>query len=145
MSKPEDSEENSLTPAEWKVMKVVWRYRGQGCAARDVYTETARTEGWAPTTTKSVLRRLVDKGIVKARPVGTSHLYEPAGTAVNSLLAAADNLLGNILEGTTGLVVTHILEKCELSDEEVARLQKLIEQRTSADKKPEKSRKKSPK
>lgn len=134
MAKQEEQDENSLTPAEWKVMKVVWRFRGQGCAARDVYMETAKTEGWAPTTTKSLLRRLVDKGIIKARPVGTSHLYEPAGTAVNSLLNAADSLLNNILEGTTGLVVTHILEKCDLTDDELAKLQKLIEQRTQTEK-----------
>ena len=140
---PTDSEheENSLTPAEWKVMKIVWRFRDGGCAARDVYTETARTEGWAPTTTKSVLRRLVDKGILKARPVGTSHLYEPAGTAVNSLLAAADSLLNNILEGTTGLVVTHILNKCELTDDELVNLQQLIQQRTQAEKSPKKRQK----
>ena len=66
--------------------------------------------------------------------MGTSHLYEPAGTAVNSLLNAVDSLLNNILEGTTGLVVTHILEKCDLTDDELAKLQKLIEQRTQTEK-----------
>jgi BlaI family penicillinase repressor len=128
-SKPDQAGGN-LTPAEWKVMKIVWKYRDEGCSARDVYTETAKTEGWAPTTSKSVLHRLVEKGILQARPVGTSHLYKPAASAVKSLLAAADDLLGNILEGTTGLVVTHILEKCELTDDELARLRQLIDERT---------------
>ena len=127
--KPEQAGGN-LTPAEWKVMKIVWKYRDDGCSARDVYTEAAITEGWAPTTCKSVLHRLVEKGILQARPVGTSHLYKPAASVVKSLLAAADDLLGNILEGTTGLVVTHILEKCELTDSELDRLRKLIEERT---------------
>ncbi|MFM7131502.1 MAG: BlaI/MecI/CopY family transcriptional regulator [bacterium] len=126
-----ESGENGLTPAEWKVMKVVWRHRYRGCAARDVYTETAKTEGWAPTTTKSILRRLVEKGHLTARPVGNSHLYEPAGSALKSLLAAADNLLANMLEGTTGLVITHMLEKSRLSDDELARLRQLIDDRTS--------------
>lgn len=125
-----ESEENGLTPAEWKVMKVVWRNRYHGCAARDVYTETAKTEGWAPTTTKSILRRLVDKGHLTARPVGNSHLYEPAGSALKSLLAAADSLLANMLEGTTGLVITHMLEKIRLTDDELARLRQLIDDRT---------------
>ena len=128
-----EPDESSLTPAEWKVMKVVWRHRYRGCAARDVYTETAKTEGWAPTTTKSVLRRLVDKGHLTARPVGNSHLYEPAGSALKSLLAAADNLLNNMLEGTTGLVISHMLEKSPLTDDELARLRALIDQRTSSD------------
>lgn len=134
MTAKTDSEESHLTPAEWKVMKVVWRFRSKGCAARDVYTETAKTEGWAPNTTKAVIRRLVDKGVLTARPIGTSYLYEPASSAVKSLLAAADNLVDNILEGTTGLVVTHILEKCELTDQELQKLRNLIDQRTQTDK-----------
>jgi predicted transcriptional regulator len=125
-----EPEENNLTPAEWKVMKVVWRHRFRGCAARDVYTETAKTEGWAPTTTKSILRRLVEKGHLTARPVGNSHLYEPAGSALKSLLAAADNLLNNMLEGTSGLVISHMLEKSRLTDDELARLRDLIDERT---------------
>src|ERR1700712_4196809 len=66
----------TLTVAEWKVMKIVWRLKS--CAARDVYEEVGRVHGWAPTTTKTVLRRLVDKGHLTATPVGTSHLYPPA-------------------------------------------------------------------
>jgi BlaI family penicillinase repressor len=76
------------------------------------------------------LRRLVDKGHLTARPVGNSHLYEPAGSALKSLLAAADNLLNNMLEGTSGLVITHMLEKSRLSEDELAKLRKLIDERT---------------
>ena len=124
-------DETLLTPAEWKVMKVVWRHRYRGCAARDVYTETARTEGWAPTTTKSILKRLVDKGHLSVRQVGNAYLYEPAGTAVKSLLAAADSLIENLLEGTSGLVISHMLERTRLTDDELARLRDLIDRRTA--------------
>jgi predicted transcriptional regulator len=124
-------EDSLLTPAEWKVMKVVWRHRYRGCAARDVYTETARTEGWAPTTTKSILKRLVDKGHLSVRQVGNAYLYEPAGSAVKSLLAAADSLIENLLEGTSGLVISHMLERTRLTDDELARLRDLIDRRTA--------------
>ena len=49
----------TLTPAEWKVMKVVWQ-QGSG-AARDVYEVAGDTHGWAPSTVKTILRRLVSK------------------------------------------------------------------------------------
>ena len=95
---PETTE--ALTPAEWKIMKIVWRKKA--CAARDVYQEAGRELGWAPTTAKSVLRRLVDKGCLTTTQVGNSFLYRPAEVAVKSLLGAADTLLENMLEGTTG-------------------------------------------
>ena len=68
-----------LTPAEWKVMKIIWRHRE--CAARDVCAEATRLFEWAPTTTKTVLRRLVDKGNLVAIRVGNSFLYRPARIA----------------------------------------------------------------
>ncbi len=128
-----DKPVESLTPAEWKVMKIVWRRKA--CAARDVYEEAGRSLGWAPTTAKSVLRRLVEKGHLTTTQVGNSFLYQPAGSAVKSLLAAADALLDNVLEGTTGLVLSHLVEKSQLSDDELAKLRALLEARTSAAKK----------
>jgi predicted transcriptional regulator len=117
-----------LTPAEWKVMRIVWRLKG--CSARDVYHEAGRSHGWAPTTAKSVLRRLVEKGALTTIQVGNSFFYQPAGSAVKSLLAAADALLENVLEGTTGLVLSHMVEKSTLSDEELARLRASLDAKT---------------
>lgn len=115
-----------LTPAEWKVMKIVWR-RGK-CAARDVYEEAGREFGWAPTTAKTVLRRLVEKGHLTAEQVGNSFLYRPAPAAVRtSLLGAADALLDNILEGTTGLVLSHLVRKSRLSAKELTELRAILD------------------
>jgi predicted transcriptional regulator len=118
----------SLTPAEWKVMKIVWRK--QACAARDVYQEAQRELGWAPTTSKSILRRLVDKGCLTTTQVGNSFLYRPAEAAVKSLLGAADALLENMLEGTTGLVLSHLVERSKLTAEERDQLRALLERQT---------------
>ena len=59
--------------------KIVWRLKS--CAARDVYEEAGQAFGWAPSTTKTLLRRLVDKGHLTATAVGTSYLYRPARPA----------------------------------------------------------------
>ena len=119
----------SLTPAEWKIMKIVWRKKE--CAARDVYQEAGRQLGWAPTTAKSVLRRLVEKGCLTTTQVGNSFLYRPAESVVKSLLIAADALLDTMLEGTTGVVLSHLVEKSKLSPEEVARLRTLLDAQTT--------------
>jgi BlaI family penicillinase repressor len=124
---PENAAE-PLTPAEWKVMKVVWRR--QACAARDVYEETAKAFGWAPSTAKSVLRRLVDKGCLTTTQVGNSFLYKPDKSAVQSLLGAADELLDSVLEGTTGLVLSHLVKKSRLSAKELADLRALLDAQT---------------
>ena len=63
--------------------------------------------------------------------MGNAYLYEPAGSAVKSLLAAADNLIENLLEGTSGLVISHMLERTRLTDDDLARLRDLIDRRSA--------------
>ena len=115
-----------LTAAEWKVMRIVWRRKE--CAARDVYEEAGRAHGWAPTTAKTVLRRLVDKGYLTTKRVGNSFLYRPARSAQKSLYDAADGLLANALEGTSGLLISYLVKRSKLSAEELDRLRSLLEE-----------------
>jgi len=117
-----------LTPAEWKVMRIVWRLKK--CAARNVYAETGRSFGWAPTTTKTVLARLVNKGYLKATQIGNSFLYRPTQSPLKTLLRAADALADQMLEGTTGPVLAHLVKKSHLSPDELAELKSLIEAQT---------------
>ena len=115
-----------LTPAEWKVMKIIWQ-QGQG-AARDVYQVAGDQYGWAPSTVKTILRRLVEKDYLKTSQVGNSFLYRPARTALRSLFRAADTLLDNALEGTVGPLLAYMVKKGDLSAEEMEQLRSLVDQ-----------------
>jgi predicted transcriptional regulator len=128
--------EELLTAAEWKVMKIVWQRKR--CAARDVYEEAGRKYGWAPTTVKTLLRRLVDKGHLTTSQVGNSYLYRPARSAMKALYGAADALLENALEGTSGLLLSYLVCKSKLSAQEVERLRAVLADYTPAGANPSK-------
>jgi predicted transcriptional regulator len=115
-----------LTVAEWKVMKIVWRRKS--CAARDAYEEAGALYGWAPTTTKTLLRRLVDKGYLSAMQVGTSYLYRPARPAWDSLAGAADTLLNNTMEGLDGKLLAYMVKKSRLTPDDLAQLRALLDE-----------------
>ncbi len=115
----------SLTPAEWKIMKIAWQL-GR-CAARDVYHEAGDLHAMAISTVKTHLRRLVEKGFLTTSQVGNSFLYRPARTAQVSLRAAADRLLENTLEGTTGPLLAYMLKKSKMSREELDDLRDLLD------------------
>jgi BlaI family transcriptional regulator, penicillinase repressor len=119
----------SLAPSEWKVMKIVWRRKS--CAARDVYEEAGDLYGWAPSTTKTLLRRLVDKGHLNVQAVGTSFLYRPARPAWPSLAGAADTLLDNTLEGMDGKLLAYMVKKSRLTPEDLAQLRSLLDQHSA--------------
>ena len=114
-----------LTTAEWKVMKIVWRRKE--CAAREVYADAGQEHGWAPSTTKTLLRRLTEKGCLTTQAVGNSFLYRPSKSVLRSLLGAADTLMDQVLEGTTGLVLSHLVKKSKLSARELEELRALLD------------------
>jgi len=116
----------TLTPAEWKIMKIVWQ-QGQG-AARDVYQVAGKKYGWAPSTVKTILRRLVEKNHLKTSQIGNSFLYRPSRPVLKSLCGAADVLLDHALDGTVGPLLAYMVKKSRLSPEELHELRGLIEE-----------------
>ena len=115
----------SLTKAEWKVMRIVWELRS--CAARDVCARAEQRHGWAVSTVKTHLRRLVDKGYLSVTRVGNSFLYRPARTALPTLIGEADSLLEHMTEGTAAPLLAHMVKKVKLSSDELADLRDLLD------------------
>jgi len=115
---------DSLTPAEWKVMKIVWQLKTG--AARDIYELAGKEYGWAASTVKTLLRRLVEKGFLTYSQVGNSFLYRPVKPALKSLLCAADTLLANALDGTVGPLLAYMVKRSKLSKEELEKLRELL-------------------
>lgn len=121
----ESGELKDLSRAEWKVMKIVWEL--QKAMAREVYTIAGQQYSWAPATVKTILKRLTDKGYVSATPVGNGFVYRPIQSAGEMLKSAADALLTNAIEGTTGPLLAHMVERMSLSEADLESLQKLID------------------
>lgn len=119
-----------LSKAEWKVMKIVWELRK--AMAREVYTIAGQEHDWSPATVKTLLKRLVDKGYLSTTQVGNGFVYRPARSALATLETAADSLLTNAIEGTTGPLLAHMVESAQLDDAELDALQALIDAKKQA-------------
>jgi predicted transcriptional regulator len=115
---------SSLTPNEWKIMQIVWRLKT--CAARDVYSVAGDEHGWAPTTVKTYLSLLVEKGHLTATRIGNSFLYKPKASLLKSLRQAADNLLEKTLTGTGGPLLAYMIGKSQLTAAEIDDLRRVL-------------------
>ena len=125
-----------LSKAEWKVMKIVWDLK-KGMA-REVYTVATELYDWSPATTKTLLKRLVDKGWLTTTTVGNGFVYRPAGTAMSALRSAANTLLENTVQSATGPLLAHMVRQTTLDENDLDALQKLIDAKKKSLKKQQK-------
>lgn len=114
-----------LSSTEWEIMKIVWQLKS--CAARDVYTRAGEKFGWAPTTVRTFLSRLVNKGFLKTKEVGNCLVYKPAKPFLRTLYDAADDLLDKTLAGKAGPLLSYMVSKTELSKEEIDELREMLD------------------
>src|SRR5947199_7458969 len=65
-----------ILETEWDILDALWTV--QQATARQVAEALADKRGWAYSTVKTLLDRMVDKDLVTARQVGNVWEYQPA-------------------------------------------------------------------
>lgn len=101
MKTPGKSESQPNTPhlseMEWEVMKPFWEHGPM--AARDVFQHIPEEHHWAYKTVKSMLGRLVKKGVLTYQQVGNSYLYKAAYTREELTGAATLSFVQRVFNG----------------------------------------------
>lgn len=105
-------------------MQIVWDLKS--CSARDVYEIAGERHGWAPTTVKTYLSLLVDKGRLSTRRVGNSFLYKPKTGMLQTLQRAADSLMEKMLGDSQGPLLAYMIRKSQFSADDIAELRRVL-------------------
>ena len=73
------ADDGTITQAEWEILKSLWDLGPT--TARQVADHLRPSRGWAYSTVKTMLDRMVDKGLVKSRQVGNVWEFSSAVAA----------------------------------------------------------------
>lgn len=107
-------------------MQAVWT--GQPASARDVLDRVGKNTGWAYTTVKTLLSRLVDKGAVSMRMQGNVSLYESLISRRQARVAALRSLVDKAFDGTFGSLLHHLVTEERLSKKDRAALARMLDE-----------------
>jgi BlaI family transcriptional regulator, penicillinase repressor len=118
--------ERDLSDAEWEIMKVLWR--DGAMALGEICAKLPDGEKWAYSTVRTFVSRMVDKGWVSARRVGSSHLYAPVAPKRRAVGTAVREFTQRVLDGVMTPFVAYYAEDKGLSDAEIAELEEIIEE-----------------
>jgi predicted transcriptional regulator len=121
--------EISFTDRELDVMAVLWE-RGKATVAE---VRDALEDQLAYTTVLTVLRTLEEKGHVGHEEAGKAYRYFPLVERQAAGSSAVGRLVDKLFRGSPALLLTHLVGDERLSDEELRRMARLLEQRLKED------------
>jgi predicted transcriptional regulator len=113
-----------LGKAEWRVMEALW-LRGRATAV-DLQADLAAAEGWAYSTVKTMLDRLVDKGYVRARRIGNVYEYAPRVRRGSAVARVVDDVVDRVLEGSVTAFIGRLVERRRLKPDELDELRRML-------------------
>lgn len=114
-----------IQDTEWDVMSVLWER--ERATAREVAEALEERRGWAYSTVKTMLDRMVAKGLVEARRVGNVWEYTPALAQNEARRGAWRRFVDTVLGGTVGPALELLASDVRLTKKQRAQLQKLID------------------
>lgn len=83
----------SLGPLEQEIMACIWRKKT--CTARDIVEFLSLDCEIAYNTVQTIMTRLVDKGLLKRKLHGKTHVYKPTAKQENILSSLVNQTMGS--------------------------------------------------
>lgn len=120
-----------ISGAELDVMDVLWDMQSRGggsMLASAITVQLNPNKNWSPRTVKTLLGRLVQKGVVSHTPDGRRYLYYSLITRESYAERATNRLAERLFGGRVAPMVAHMANSKGLTSEDIAQLEALIKE-----------------
>ncbi|WP_429948835.1 CopY/TcrY family copper transport repressor [Enterococcus sp. AZ101] len=116
-----------ITDAEWEVMRVAWTTKET--TSKEVTAALNEKTEWKSTTVKTLLSRLVDKGMLGTKRTGNKFIYFPLVEERSSIEILSQELLTKVCSKKVGKVLESIINDSLLSVDDITRLETLLKEK----------------
>lgn len=117
---------NTIGKSEWYIMEKLWE------AAPRTYVqlchELKENPGWSRSTVQTMLKRMIDKGILRYEVVGRAKHYYPNFARDDVAVAETRSLLDRAFEGSASLMMSTLVRNKQLTKEEINELSAILQQ-----------------
>ena len=113
-----------ISEAEWDVMIVVWEKHP--VTSQEVTEQLSPEKGWSAQTVKTLLSRLVKKGVLSYKQKGKSYLYRPLLSKKLYLRTETKSFLDRVFGGSAAPMLAHLVENNKLSSEDIEELRRML-------------------
>jgi BlaI family penicillinase repressor len=116
--------QSELTTGEWTIMRAVWE--NEPCAAPTIQEILEKETGWSYSTVKTMMDRMVDKGLLVTQRIRNLILYSSAITKKEAQKGEIMRAVRRAFNGAMTPMMQFLLENHSLSADEVAQLKEML-------------------
>lgn len=117
-------EKISLSDGEWNIMNALWKESPR--TITQLTAELKESTGWSKHTVISMLGRLEKKKAVSYEEGERAKQYYPSVEQEEAVLCETKGFLDRVYEGSLGLMLNTMVEKKELSRQEIDELYSIL-------------------
>lgn len=115
-----------LSNSEWHIMENLWESSPK--TATQLIRAMEEETGWAKSTTKTVLKRMEQKGCIAYKEGTKAREYYPLLQREEVVESETSSFLNRIYNGSLGLLVNTLVKKQDIPDEEMEELYNIIKE-----------------
>ncbi len=115
-----------LSPSEWDIMRVLWA--ANEATVNEMVELLADSKTWHPKTIRTMLNRLVKKGVVERSSGDDLFSYSPLLTKDECVGRASNQFINRVFDGALAPMVAHFVQQRPLTSEEKAELRRILDE-----------------
>ena len=118
-----------LTEGEWAIIQAVWD--NEPCTAPTIQEELEAHKSWHYSTVKTLMDRMVTKGLLTTERIRNLILYSSAITRVEAQKGEIMRAVKRAFDGALTPMMQFMLDEHNLSQKQLAELESLIRKKRS--------------
>lgn len=116
-----------ISEAEYEVMKVIWKHAP--ISTNEIMEQLLKTTGWSPKTIQTLIKRLVNKGVLSYEKQSRMFVYPPLIEENEYLRQESNSFLKRFYEGNIAAMLSAYIENDRLSKAEIDTLRSLLSEK----------------
>ena len=116
-----------LTEGEWAIIQAVWD--NEPCAAPAVQDELEAQKSWTYSTVKTMMDRMVTKGLLKTKRIRNLILYRSAITKIQAQKGEIMRTVKRAFNGALTPMMQFMLDNHKISQKQLNELERLIKKK----------------
>lgn len=113
-----------ISEAEYEVMKVIWNYAPIN--TNEITERLTRTTDWSPKTIQTLIKRLVNKGVLTYEKQSRVFVYTPLVGEAEYIGQESNTFLNRFYDGNITAMLSAYINNDKLSEAEIDELRSLL-------------------